>query len=517
MSWKVSYRSLFGLPLLWAAAYFVPALKLTSIYLMPTRDLVNVVISSLLALIAGIALLLMMSRFLRYLPRLIARYTATLGFAMLGVIAIKVVISAIGPAWQDLIPVEGNFALNLRLYKYGVCLAVGLFAWLTRNHLGRWDRVLSSLGLAFGAIALVRLAMLGWSSPSLPPPSSAGNGLGPTLSSQTSPGEAVQSVLPRRVVWVLFDETDFARLYPPSASDVDALPNFTRLAHAAMFASNANSPASATLYSIPALLLGVPIAGRGVRIDRTASLSLETIDQTYIPFDQATSIFGALERSGRTASVLGFYQPYCRLFKLQRCDSYAWPEAGGLESALVVNLPDFLVPTGRSGTYFGEITEKMVQLLPQYLARDDALTYLHLNLPHLPANYADKMLGLSESSAPLIEYSRNLVVADRVLGEIIRSLEGEAKRRDVLLVVSTDHWLRRRSYRDPGKEASRRIPFIAWKVGETLGFTIAFPISTVHTEKMILDYLDGKVSSQSELAEWWRAQPVFPSFIAPTR
>ncbi len=210
--------------------------------------------------------------------------------------------------------------------------------------------------------------------------------------------------------------------------------------------------------------------------------------------------------------MLGFYHPYCKLFTLQRCDSFPWPQVGGWTPALWGNAPVFLSNMVGSA-YFGEVTENLLRLLPEYLARDDALTFVHLNLPHLPASYADKALHLPASRVPLEEYSRNLILADRVLGRIITLLERQSSEKELLLVVSTDHWLRNWSYGDPAPEVSRKVPFIAWKVGATQGEVLTHPLSTVHTASMILDYLDGKISSQSEIGRWWEDKPVYPSFM----
>jgi hypothetical protein len=94
-------------------------------------------------------------------------------------------------------------------------------------------------------------------------------------------------------------------------------------------------------------------------------------------------------------------------------------------------------------------------------------------------------------------------------------LKTTSARSDVLLVVSTDHWLRKRSYQVNDAESSRPIPLLMWKVGQTEGIVISRPVSTFHTASMILDYLDGRVSTQADIANWWEHQTVYPSFIAP--
>jgi hypothetical protein len=434
-------------------------------------------------------------------------------------IAVKVLITLSGFSWEDLIPGGGNFALKLRLYKYSVCLLILVTIWMTRGSLGRWSRFLSGLGLAFAALSLIRISFLG-SGPELPresvagrPPMQANSGVYlPT----TAPSED-SKLLSRRVIWVIFDETDFNRVYGKQATESKSLPNFMFLKDQAVFAANANSPASDTLYSIPALLTGVPIGGEGVHISGSATLSLERIDGSLLPFNESSSIFGALAARGRTAAVLGFYQPYCKLFTLQRCESFPWGRVGGLGAAFWVNIPDFLSEGRSNAAYFAEITKNLLNVLPEYLARDNALTFLHLNFPHLPAMYADTLLHMKMDPDPLVEYRHNLLLEDQVLGEIIQSLQLQAKRHDILLVVSTDHWLRKMSYHGVGHEASRPVPFIAWKVGASDGIKLVRPLSTVHTESMILDYLDGKIDSQPEIAAWWADKAFSPSFVPANR
>jgi hypothetical protein len=149
------------------------------------------------------------------------------------------------------------------------------------------------------------------------------------------------------------------------------------------------------------------------------------------------------------------------------------------------------------------------------LVRDDALTFLHLNVPHLPAPYADEFLGLAGSADPLVEYSRNLIVADRVLGEVVAELQRQVVRHQLLLIVSGDHWLRNRWYRANEPEQSKPVPFIAWIVGDTKGTQISQRISTIHTAAMILEYLDGELSTQAEIANWLVSQEFYPTFIVP--
>jgi hypothetical protein len=262
--------------------------------------------------------------------------------------------------------------------------------------------------------------------------------------------------------------------------------------------------------------MGMPVGGNGVRIVNSGLLSLEGPDRQLVPFDEATSIFGALSAEGRGASVLGFYHPYCKLFRLQRCDSFTFPEPGGWDSALLANVPDFIASKIRSADNWDAITRDSLRLLPEYLMRDDSLTFVHLNVPHLPAFYADALNHETPSSNPLTEYSRNLMLADRILGDIIEDLSKQVSSHEILLVVSTDHWLRNGWYRPSVQDTSQPVPLIMWMVGETSGFVLNQPLSTVHTAAMILDYLHGNLRSQADIAKWWSTKPFYPSYIAPS-
>jgi hypothetical protein len=518
---RISLFSVIGLPLLYASAYFLPALVSAGSYFLPSRGVFSlVVLPTLVAVAFGGLLVYAFSTAVRHWcsPR-VATVGAVVILSVLTLIALKGIVAACGYDWQDRIPRGQQQLSSLHYFKIGISFAVVLMVWVTRGALPQLNRLLSSAGFAFGALATIRLFLL-WngSQAILALPASAATSAAQSVqaNSVAAIGGPELAVMPsRRVVWVLFDETDFDRIYSLDGETPPKLKTFAALARSSVFATNANSPASATLYSIPALLTGVPIGGDGIRIDTAGSLSLQRVGAKSIPFGEATSIFGALAVNGRGASVLGFFHPYCKVFELSRCDSFPFPEIGGLDAALWSNIPDSISAKLRHMDYWESITEDSLRLLPQYLARDDALTFVHLNFPHLPADYADQISHLAASPDPLIEYSRNLLLADRILGEITQDLQRQSSRHELLLVVSSDHWLRNRWYRANVPEVSRRIPLIIWKVGDTNGYVLSQQLSTVHTAAMILDYLNGSLTTQAEIAQWWASQPVYPSFIAP--
>jgi hypothetical protein len=155
------------------------------------------------------------------------------------------------------------------------------------------------------------------------------------------------------------------------------------------------------------------------------------------------------------------------------------------------------------------ITEDMLRMLPGRLAETDkALLFVHLNVPHYPAEFAQTNLHLPPSANDRTAYRQNLLLVDRIIGQIVTQLSSQPAGTETLFLLSSDHW-----HRIDSPKAARNIPFIAWHVGEQDRVSIEEPISTVNTGALVLDFLTGRVTTHAELAEWWRDKAVYPTWI----
>ena len=506
--------NLVGLSLLYASAYFLPLLMPTGSYFLPSDDYLNLVgLPSLVAIGAWVTLLQFgAAAGRRWLDSRVATVLAVGALSIFTLIALKSLMYAAGYDWPDRIPHKGSLVAAQRIFKVIVALITVLSIWSLRGRLSKVNRALASLGFGFLGLAAVRLVVLlhGPAMGAVLPEIQDGMTLRPL-----TPNSVATNARSRRVVWVIFDETDFQRVFGSLRDPGLPLPNFEQLAKASVFAANANSPASATLYSIPALLTGIPISEAGIEINTRGRMMLHRTTGDWIPFDETTSIFGAVSAGGLGVSALGFLHPYCKIFATQRCESMAWPHVGALDDALWSNVPGLLSTKLGHRNSWESMTERVIGDLPEYLVRDDALTFVHLDIPHLPSAYAEAALHLQASADPLVNYAHNLLLADQVLGKIVATLTPESARHELLLVVSTDHWLRKVWYRPDERESSSPVPLMMWRVGETRGTILPDPLSTVYTASMILSYLNGEISSQSDIVRWWANKPVSPSFIAP--
>lgn len=427
---------------------------------------------------------------------------AWLAVTALTLIALRSAIAALGYSAVDiLILVIGQKASDvMRLWKLLVLAAllasIGALLWKLRT---RWLRIVTFtavLGYAFTVLALWRIVGL----PAARPTRSA------------APPRAASNPVPRRVVWVIFDELDDAQSL--------GMPSLERLRHRAVSARQAWSPAKDTEESLPALLSGHAIHGSGFTQGR---LILDTAAGPQ-PFTAEDSVFAHLPGGPRSAAVLGYFHPYCKLLTaIGECHSFylgnigRWFDSLLFFSEAALSLVRWVpgateaLPRAIQHAFnpMYRISADTLDMLPALLAeRDKELVFIHLNLPHYPAEFAQLALHLAPTPDDRAAYRQNLLLVDRLLDDIVARLASQATPPDTLLLVSSDHW-----HRIDSPTRARPIPFIAWHVGERDPQTLQQPIATVHTEALARDFLSGRITTHAQLAAWWQGQPVFPTWI----
>lgn len=503
-----------GLALLYASAYFLDFLSPYSLYFLPSF-FDYVVFPSLVAVIVLVPLVLLVDAAIT--GARIKRAVIFFGAAVLTVIAVKSAFNAAGFPWLkvlDLLGHDGNPSNHFRgarVLLVGGSLPVALlFVYLIRRKIFPWLRWLSTLGYAFCLLAIYRCVSLGlvFASPQ-PPPDFAHTAQHAT-------------VVDRRVVWIIFDEMDYGLSLDARSGMASSLPNFSALSARALSARQAYSPGRDTLYSIPALLSGTALSG--VTIAPQNKLVLFDREKLGHQFGPDSVVFARLPAGPQSATVLGFYHPYCKIFPaLQACHSTFMGNAGRWFDSLTFFsesifsaarrtswanrlLPEFLLyqfdPMYRISK---QLTERLDESLHNTAS---AFDFIHLNFPHLPNVYMRRLLR-QPLATDAHAYEQNLVGADMVLGSIVRQLQEAAKKQDILLIVSSDHWLRTHSTQPA------TVPFIAWKVGADLPLSPPRPLNTGHTSELAINFLEGKLETQSAMADWLNGTEFYPTWSAP--
>ncbi len=358
-------------------------------------------------------------------------------------------------------------------------------------HLERQD-VIGALGRpgAIAAVALLLLviaaAAIRWSSHTLRLPGAVAVLLAPLLPVQLlynfwrfenlPPSSAYLDQPPARlvqakgntprVIWLLFDELDQSLVFDRRPASVQ-LPEFDRLRRESAYLDHAEAPGIYTMEAVPGMLTGKYV--EHAREAGPGDLLLQFAGDPHAKrWSDVRNIFDDLRDKGVNPAVLGAELPYCRAIghSLASCD---WFPSGTVDIALkrpsifdrawyLLRTRPFAFPGLSSTRYFraplfDEETRRRsraAEAASFELMRDRAgelavdtryqLVLMHWPVPHLLGIY-DRRAGdyaTSDSSS----YLDNLVLADRTLGDIRRSLERAGLWEKTALLVTSDHPLR---------------------------------------------------------------------------
>lgn len=508
-----------GLALLYASAYFLPMVGPEGPYWLPMAGS-QVIIPSLIAVILLIPAMVWLHR--RYRDGNRAGPGGIVAVAMLCGIGVLGVFSAAGYSAlgillvvaQSSVSIETTRWLRVSIATAGVAALIALVRAF-RPHWTRLFRFLAILGYVYALLAVFRLehyprdALSIWRQRE-PAPAAA-----PLMSSSTGPAPDTGPRRPKQVFWIIMDELDYDEtLGTPGGPQDPHVPNLRLLAAMGVSASAAYSPAKDTVASIPALLTGFPLSGLAFDSD---GLNLRTVSAGTRRFQESDSIFGRLPGGARSAAILGYYHPYCWVFhSVDPCVAYPDENVGRWFDALTPFGGQFMgtvrwlpksgewLPGGLFEAFapMYRITEDTLREYPRFLAiGDKSLVFIHVNLPHSPGDFSQRALHYSSVADDRLSYRRNLTLVDRMIGDAMATLRQRSKDRDILLIVSSDHW-----HRIDSPLAPRPIPWIAWRPGDAGPAVLSQPISTVHTAELILDYLRGAVDDQAQIARWWNSR-----------
>lgn len=323
-----------------------------------------------------------------------------------------------------------------------------------------------------------------------------------------------------RVVWIIFDETDYRLAFARRPASL-ALPEFDRLRQEALCGDDAYPPGDGTIISMPALIAGrrlSSVKNDGCDLALTFADTGATTDWGALP-----SVFSQARELGVNTALVGWYHPYERLL------------GGGLNYCSWYSMQP-----GRSTTFGGAIQQQITSLVRFIYFRrhyiqvcqdslNDALsvaanpTYglilLHLPPPHAPWVYLPEkneftVWGSSEPAG----YLNNLALADHELGDLRRSMETAGQWDKTWLILSADHSWRQSKLYDGVRDY--RVPFLVKSTGAGQSLAYSNRFNTVLTHDLILAILRGEVTNQSTTAAWLdthgKPELPVPGDFAPT-
>ena len=318
-----------------------------------------------------------------------------------------------------------------------------------------------------------------------------------------------------RVVWIIFDETDYRLSFVKRPASV-RLPEFDRLRNESLDPDHAFPPSDSTVLSMPVLIAGQRFLAARLN---GCDLDLTLPDSATAAWSTMPSVFSRARELGFNTALVGWYHPYARVLSgsLNYCSWYPFP---------------FYEPA-RSTTFSGALEQQYFSLLEplcvrrsQILACKDSLTaaatvvanpaygliLLHLPPPHGPWVYLPERNEFTclASAAPA-GYFDNLMLADHELGILRGAMTTAGLWDKSWVILSADHsWRASQSY--DGKR-DYRVPFLVKSPGVSESMPYAHQFNTVLTQDLILAILRGQVTNQAGAATFLnRGTPEMPIF-----
>jgi hypothetical protein len=296
----------------------------------------------------------------------------------------------------------------------------------------------------------------------------------------TSPGPPARRG-PTPVVILVFDEWSWFRV-APAGKPAPEFVNLRRLADQAVLLTEARSPSYSTRISMPRLLYeerGDIVVGNGT--------AWWTVDSVRRPATGVPEVFDRARRLGYRTQLLGYYLPYRALFGADAPDrilTFSHAPKGRSWAREVVergmaNLEYWTDPVSKViwRRYFNPLYSEnwhdiTLTLRSETLdvlgaQADNSLLVSHLPVPHYPfiwnpdGSYRGPFEG-DRRSDDTAGYHRNMLYADRMLGEILDTLHRTGRFDRTLLVVTSDHAWRKEpdSTLLARPDAPRRVPLL---------------------------------------------------------
>jgi hypothetical protein len=309
-----------------------------------------------------------------------------------------------------------------------------------------------------------------------------------------------------RVVWIIFDETDYRLTFEQRPAGLQ-LPEFDRLRQQSLFATAAYPPGDYTLLSMPSLILGRRLSA--VSSEDTCDLSVTLADTGAMASASGLpSVFSEARKLGVNTALVGWYIPYDRIYgpALNFC---AWAPLPSFEPARSKTFGDSLWQQFDSLSETLHLRRMFIDLHRDSVAESlelvtnsiYGLTLLHLLVPHKPGIYLpdkDKctIWGMPKTTG----YFNNLMLADHDFGKIRRAMELAGQWDKTWIILSADHsWRESRLY---DNQRDKRVPYLVKPPGATGSTVYAREFNTVLTHDLILAILRGEVTNQQDTVRW---------------
>jgi hypothetical protein len=325
-----------------------------------------------------------------------------------------------------------------------------------------------------------------------------------------------------RVVWMIFDETDYRLVFEKRPADV-LLPEFDRLRQTALSADHAYPPGDSTLFSMPALISGQRLAAADPDGPDGCDLALKLAgSDAIVEWSALPSVFSQARELGVNTALIGWYHPYGRLLgaNLNYCSWYPFPtfepsRSTTIGGAVEQQIASLAGPFHIRQVFINTCRDSLADAAAVAANPEYGLVLLHLPPPHGPGVYLPEENGFTCKGIPSpTGYFNNLVLADHELGALRREMEASGQWDRSWVILSADHsWRISKSY-DGVRDY--RVPFLVKSSRPSQSMVCSNQFNTLMTHDLILAILRGEVTNQACAASFLgRGAPDLPVLEGP--
>ncbi len=396
-----------------------------------------------------------------------------------------------------------------------------------------FNRVHPALFLSLRFLAIPSLLMFlqllwfGWQVRNLNPP---------FLPAPPSSAALAGTPHPTRVVWILLDELSFDQVYGHRYPGLQ-LPNFDRLASQSALFTHVIPAADYTRRAIPSMLTGLPLSRTQPSADGQTLTLYPAATRAGHPLDPQDTVFGDAQRVGLQTSVVGWYEPYCRLLPrvLNRCFwTYSDELPGGLTDSggslgqhLLEPFLHFLRVSFRPAgigpvmpTHGAlDVSHHRADYEALLAASDSLLTgsqsgliLIHMPIPH-PWGFYDRHTGTFPNHRT--SYLDNLALADAYIGRVRAQLEVKGLWDETNLLVTGDHswrtatvwansahWTAEEQAASHGGVYDERPAYLLKLANQKAPSAISTRFNAVRTRSLLDRLIAGQITTPDELERW---------------
>ena len=344
----------------------------------------------------------------------------------------------------------------------------------------------------------------------------------------------------RRVIFLIFDELDYELLIDNEKD----LKNFSKLKDISTNFENTNAPGRDTANSISALLIGHNGIGKiGFKnsdyffYNKDSKVGAEKNNSFKKLINFENSFFSYASKNN-TSLIGSQILTYCIHIDIYNCtDSskdmsdisfkYSFKSIRYILKKAMNYLPfkKFIISDESKKIHtnnknllktYNKISNKELPKNDRIINNaysaisntEQEIVFVHYPFPHPPSNYAEKIIRDVDTNLNF-DYKLNLELSDLVLGNIIKILKKNPNDQDILLIVSSDHGIRRSIYNR--FQASRKVPLIININTDNSKYVVNKKVSSFNIKELIGKFLNKEINNHDDIKTFFSNSDFIPT------